>query len=107
MTTAGSTSTPGWPSLVPSTATASTTSPAAWWWWPASRDRDDRLRELADFYLWLVTDAQSADGRFHNRRDLHLTWTDEPSLEDCWGRALWGLGTAARRLRRRTAPRSP
>jgi hypothetical protein len=59
---------------------------------------DDQLRELAEFYLWLVTDAQSADGRFHNRRDLHLTWTDEPSLEDCWGRALWGLGTAAHRL---------
>ena len=59
---------------------------------------DDQLRELAEFYLWLVTDAQSADGRFHNRRDLHLTWTDQPSLEDCWGRALWGLGTAARRL---------
>jgi len=61
-------------------------------------DPNDQLRELADFYLWLVTDAQSVDGRFHNRRDLHLTWTDEPSLEDCWGRALWGLGTAARRL---------
>ena len=27
-----------------------------------------------------------------------LSWTDEPSLEDCWGRALWGLGTAAARL---------
>ena len=22
-------------------------------------------------------------------------WTDEPGVEDCWGRALWGLGTAA------------
>ena len=59
---------------------------------------DRQLTDLADFYLWLVTDAQSADGRFHNRRSLHLTWTDTPSLEDCWGRALWGLGTAAARL---------
>lgn len=56
------------------------------------------LVTLADFYLWLVTDAQTDDGRFHNRRDLALRWTDEPSLEDCWGRALWGLGTAAARL---------
>lgn len=56
------------------------------------------LVTLADFYLWLVTDAQAGDGRFHNRRDLELRWTDDPSLEDCWGRALWGLGTAAARL---------
>jgi hypothetical protein len=61
-------------------------------------ERSERLAALADFYLWLVADAQSADGRFHNRRDLDLRWTDEPSLEDCWGRALWGLGTAAARL---------
>ncbi len=58
----------------------------------------EQLSTLADFYLWLVTDAQSDDGSFHNRRDLELRWTDEPSFEDCWGRALWGLGTAAARL---------
>lgn len=62
------------------------------------------LATLADFYLWLVTDAQSPDGRFHNRRDLELRWTDEPSLEDCWGRALWGLGTAAARLQPGSPP---
>ena len=58
----------------------------------------EQLTTLSDFYLWLVTDAQAADGRFHNRRDLELRWIDKPSLEDCWGRALWGLGTAAARL---------
>ena len=58
----------------------------------------EQLAPLSDFYLWLVTDAQAADGRFHNRRDLDLRWIDEPSLDDCWGRALWGLGTAAARL---------
>jgi hypothetical protein len=58
----------------------------------------EELMTLADFYLWLVTDAQAEDGRFHNRRDLDLRWIDEPSLDDCWGRALWGLGTAAARL---------
>lgn len=61
-------------------------------------DRADQLSDLADFYLWLVSDAQTEDGRFHNRRGLRLSWIDEPSLEDCWGRALWGLGTAAARL---------
>ncbi len=61
-------------------------------------DRAAQLSDLADFYLWLVTDAQAPDGRFHNRRGLSLRWTDKPSLEDCWGRALWGLGTAAARL---------
>jgi hypothetical protein len=55
------------------------------------------LRELADRYLALVVDAQSPDGRSHNRRDLNARWTDRPTLEDCWGRALWGLGTMAAR----------
>jgi hypothetical protein len=41
--------------------------------------------------------AQEPDGRFHNRRQLDLTWSDEASVEDCWGRALWGLGTAVAR----------
>ncbi|MCW2811295.1 MAG: putative glycosyltransferase [Friedmanniella sp.] len=60
--------------------------------------RSPELTDLAEFYLWLVVEAQTEDGRFHNRRDLTLHWTDEPTLEDCWGRALWGLGTAAARL---------
>ena len=55
---------------------------------------DDRQDDLRRQYLEFVLAAQSADGRFHNRRDIHLTWTDGPSVEDCWGRALWGLGTA-------------
>jgi hypothetical protein len=55
---------------------------------------DDRQDDLRRQYLEFVLAAQSADGRFHNRRALDLTWSDEPSVEDCWGRALWGLGTA-------------
>ncbi|WP_375431328.1 hypothetical protein [uncultured Friedmanniella sp.] len=62
-----------------------------------------QLQLLARFYLDLVVDAQADDGRVHNRRDLELRWTDEPSLEDCWGRAIWGLGTAAARLPQGTA----
>lgn len=55
---------------------------------------DDRQDDLRRQYLDFVLAAQSADGRFHNRRGGDLSWQDEPSLEDCWGRALWGLGTA-------------
>jgi hypothetical protein len=55
---------------------------------------DDRQDDLRRQYLEFVLSAQSADGRFRNRRDVDLTWSDEPSVEDCWGRALWGLGTA-------------
>lgn len=63
------------------------------------------LRELAAGYLRLVVDAQSGDGRFHNRLDPSGRWADEPSLEDCWGRALWGLGTLAARWDERAPAR--
>ncbi len=48
-------------------------------------------------YLDFVGRAQVADGRCHNRLGLDQRWEDEPGVEDCWGRALWGLGTAAGR----------
>jgi hypothetical protein len=48
-------------------------------------------------YLQFVRDAQSADGRVVNRRDILGAWHGEPGTDDCWGRALWGLGTAASR----------
>lgn len=50
--------------------------------------------ELRDQYLAFVLAAQAPDGRFHNRRDTALRWRDDPTVEDCWGRALWGLGAA-------------
>jgi hypothetical protein len=56
-----------------------------------------RLMALARMYLRFVIDAQVSDGRFHNRRGIDLNWQDEANLEDCWGRALWGLGTAVAR----------
>jgi hypothetical protein len=59
---------------------------------PAAPELDD-LREQ---YLTFVLAAQEPDGRFHNRRH-ELSWQDEASLEDCWGRGLWGLGTAVAR----------
>lgn len=56
-----------------------------------------RLARLARTYLDFVAAAQVPDGRFHNRRGLDLRWEDEATLEDCWGRALWALGTTAAR----------
>ena len=50
---------------------------------------------LTRTYLRFVLHAQDRAGRFHNRRDRHGSWTDVPSLEDHWGRAVWALGTAA------------
>lgn len=52
---------------------------------------------LAECYLSFLTHAQDAGGAFHNRLDHDRRWIDEPGLGDWWGRALWGLGTAAAR----------
>ncbi|MFC3688998.1 glycosyltransferase [Aquipuribacter hungaricus] len=43
-------------------------------------------------YLDFVLAAGAPDGRWHNRRTTSLRWADQPTTEDCWGRALWGLG---------------
>jgi hypothetical protein len=52
---------------------------------------------LAERYLGFLTHAQGPDGAFRNRLSFDRRWLDEPSLGDWWGRALWGLGTAAGR----------
>jgi hypothetical protein len=50
---------------------------------------------LRETYLEFTLRAQDASGRFHNRRGQDGAWTDEPGIEDHWGRALWALGTTA------------
>jgi hypothetical protein len=55
------------------------------------------LITLARRYLYFLAQAQAADGRFRNRLGYDHRWHDEPGTSDCWGRALWGLGTAAAR----------
>ena len=55
------------------------------------------MLRLAERYLAFLTHAQDADGAFHNRLGYDRRWADEPGLGDWWGRALWGLGTAAAR----------
>jgi hypothetical protein len=57
-----------------------------------AREPIDEHAALRDLMLDFVLDAQVADGRFHNRRSTERVWTDEATVEDCWGRALWGLG---------------
>jgi hypothetical protein len=54
----------------------------------------DDLSDLSGQYLSFVLAAQAADGRFRNRRGTDLSWHGQPSVEDCWGRGLWGLGAA-------------
>lgn len=48
-------------------------------------------------YLYFLAQAQAPDGRCRNRLGYDRRWRDQPGTADCWGRALWGLGTAAAR----------
>ncbi|MFG2078975.1 glycosyltransferase [Micromonospora tulbaghiae] len=57
----------------------------------------EEVLRLAERYLAFLTHAQDAGGAFHNRLGHDRRWTDEAGLGDWWGRALWGLGTAAAR----------
>src|SRR5579862_3577733 len=52
------------------------------------------LAELARSSLRFLAGAQSQVGAFRNRRDAKGRWRDRPSVEDCWGRSVWGLGAA-------------
>ncbi|GIF98962.1 glycosyltransferase [Catellatospora citrea] len=66
-----------------------------------SRETDpsaDLLR-LSECYLTFLNHAQSKTGAFHNRLGHDRRWEDRAGLGDWWGRALWGLGTAAARHR--------
>jgi hypothetical protein len=58
---------------------------------------DPELVALARRYLYFLAQAQAPDGRFRNRLGYDRRWRDQPGTHDCWGRALWGLGTAAAR----------
>lgn len=53
------------------------------------------LHRLSGCYLTFLTHAQDKTGAFRNRFGYDRRWHDEAGLGDWWGRALWGLGTAA------------
>jgi hypothetical protein len=65
--------------------------------------RDDvrrrSLERLASIGLRFALDAQDATGAVHNRRGLGGGWTDEPEVNDSWGRALHAFGVARGRAR--------
>jgi hypothetical protein len=62
-----------------------------------SREEDPapEVARLAGCYLAFVSHALAPDGRCHNRFSYDRRWEDEAGTGDWWGRALWGLGTAA------------
>ena len=60
-------------------------------------DPSHAVLRLAECYLAFLTHAQDGTGAFHNRLGHDRRWTDQPGLGDWWGRAVWGLGTAAAR----------
>jgi len=63
----------------------------------ASREEDPSALaiELARKALRFVAGAQGVRGDCRNRRDRDGRWRGAYGVEDCWGRSLWGLGTAA------------
>jgi hypothetical protein len=55
------------------------------------------LITLGRRYLYFLGQAQGPDGKVRNRLGYDRRWHGQPGTEDCWGRCLWGLGTAAAR----------
>src|SRR4029453_5108621 len=53
------------------------------------------VRSLAETSLRFLRRAQGFDGDYRNRLNHRGRWEDRPALEDCWGRSIWALGTAA------------
>jgi hypothetical protein len=53
------------------------------------------MRSLAMLSLKFLQDALDSQGRCRNRMDRSGAWEDHPGVDDCWGRSIWGLGTAA------------
>ena len=65
----------------------------------ATREPDpgQDVRDLAQLSMRFLLGALDAQGKCRNRLDRHGNWEDFPALDDCWGRSIWGLGTAASR----------
>jgi hypothetical protein len=55
------------------------------------------LITLGRRYLYFLTQAQAADGKFRGRLGDDRRWRGQPDATDAWGRSLWALGTAAAR----------
>lgn len=62
----------------------------------AARDKGRSLGSnvLAHISMQFLLDGLVDDGRIHNRLSFERIWQDDPSTNDCWGRAVWAFGTA-------------
>jgi len=56
--------------------------------------------------LRFVLEARVPGRGFRNRMSFGRTWTDDPSTDDCWGRALQALAAAAVDTRHRSGNRA-
>lgn len=63
------------------------------------RGDDPVLAGLTETYLTFLEGAIGRDGSAHNRMSAGGRWTDEATTDDCWGRAIGGLGAATRYAR--------
>jgi len=52
-------------------------------------------KRLVSTYLAFLHAAQTEGGQFRNFMRYERSYSDEPASDDCTGRALWALGTAA------------
>lgn len=56
---------------------------------------DAIVRRLGRLALRFLADAQGVTGTSRNRMTQQGHWQGRRGVDDCWGRSLWGLGTAA------------
>lgn len=58
-------------------------------------DSTSEVQLLVEASLRFLCEAQGPDGDYRNRMSELGYWQDRPTVEDCWGRSVWALGTAA------------
>ncbi len=56
---------------------------------------EPEVRGLAQLSVRFLLEALDDQGKCRNRMDRNGAWEDSPALDDCWGRCIWGLGSAA------------
>jgi hypothetical protein len=60
-------------------------------------DPSPQVRAFAKTALRFLVGAQGLSGDACNRMNRRGRWQGRRTVEDCWGRSLWGFGTAAAR----------
>jgi hypothetical protein len=62
-----------------------------------SPEQTAQLARATEVYVHFLERAVMPSGEVHNRMTIAGRWSDDASTDDWWGRALGGLGAAARR----------